>query len=158
MNLFELTSNYQRVLEVAEQLDSETLKDTLDSINEAIDVKVENTAYVIKTLEANVSVIDVEIKRLQSMKSAQSNNVKNLKLYIQQAMEQTGLDKVEGKLIKVAIQNNRPSVLVEREDSLKEYMIEQPMKLDRRSLLEDLKQGVVVAGAELQQTRSIRIR
>lgn len=158
MKLFELTSNYQRVLEVAEQLDSETLKDTLDSINEAIDVKVENTAYVIKTLEANVSVIDVEIKRLQAMKSAQSNNVKNLKLYIQQAMEQTGLDKVEGKLIKVAIQNNPPSVLVEREDSLKEYMIEQPMKLDRRSLLEDLKQGVVVAGAELQQTRSIRIR
>lgn len=158
MNLFELTSNYQRVLEVAEQLDSETLKDTLDSINEAIDVKVENTAYVIKTLEANVSVIDVEIKRLQAMKSAQTNNVKNLKLYIQQAMEQTGLDKVEGKLIKVAIQNNPPSVLVEREDSLKEYMIEQPMKLDRRSLLEDLKQGVVVAGAELQQTRSIRIR
>lgn len=158
MNLFELTSNYQRVLEVAEQLDSETLKDTLDSINEAIDVKVENTAYVIKTLEANVSVIDVEIKRLQSMKSAQSNNVKNLKLYIQQAMEQTGLDKVEGKLIKVAIQNNPPSVNILDESKLAGYLVEQPAKLDKKSILKALKGGIPMQGAELQQTRSIRIK
>lgn len=158
MNLFELTSNYQRVLEVAEQLDSETLKDTLDSINESIELKVENTAYVIKTLEAKAKAYKDEMDRMAKAKKAIDNNVDNMKLYIQQAMEQVGTDLIEGKTIKVTIQGNGPSVLVEREESLKEYMIEQPMKLDRRSLLEDLKQGVVVAGAELQQTRSIRIR
>lgn len=158
MNLFELTSNYQRVLEVAEQLDSETLKDTLDSINEAIDVKVENTAYVIKTLEANVAAIVLEEKRLAAMKSAQMNNTKNLKLYIQESMEKVGLDKVQGKLIKVAIQNNPQSVRVENEEALKEYLVEQAPKLDKKALLADLKNGVEVYGAELQQTRSIRIK
>lgn len=158
MNLYELTENYQQVLEIAEQLDAEALKDTLDAIDEAINIKVENTAYVIKQLDANVAAIDTEIKRLQAMKSAQSNNAKNLKLYIQESMEKVGLDKVQGKLIKVAIQNNPQSVRVDNEEALKEYMVEQPKKLDKRSLLEDLKQGVEVYGAELQQTRSLRIK
>lgn len=158
MKLFELSQNYMQVVEMAEELDEETLKDTLDSINESIELKVENTAYVIKTLEANSKAYKDEMDRMAKSKKAIDNNIKNLKLYIQQTMEQTGRDKIEGKLIKVAIQNNPPSVYVANEETLKEYMVEQPKKLDKRALLDDLKQGVVVAGAELQQTRSVRIK
>lgn len=158
MNLFELTQKYQNVLEIAEQLDEETLKDTLDSIDDAINVKIENTAYVIKSLESNITVIDEEIKRLSAMKSAQTNNIRNLKEYMQNAMESVGLEKVEGKLIKVSIQNNPQSVKIENEEALQNYMVEQPKKLDKRSLMEDLKKGIEVEGAELQQKRSIRIK
>ena len=158
MNLFELTQKYQNVLEIAEQLDEETLKDTLDSIDDAINVKIENTAYVIKSLESNITVIDEEMKRLSAMKSAQTNNIRNLKEYMQNAMEAVGLEKVEGKLIKVSIQNNPQSVKIENEEALQNYMVEQPKKLDKRSLMEDLKKGIEVEGAELQQKRSIRIK
>ena len=158
MNLFKLSQNYMQVIHMAEELDEETLKDTLDSINESIELKVENTAYVIKTLEANANAYKDEMDRMAKSKKTIDNNIKNLKLYMQQAMEQTGMDKIEGKLIKVSIQNNPPSVYVTQEESLKEYMVEQPKKLDKRALLDDLKQGVVVAGAELQQTRSVRIK
>ena len=142
MNLYKLTQNYQNVLEIAEQLDAETLKDTLDSIDEAINDKVENTAYVVKQLDANVAAIDTEIKRLQAMKSAQSNNAKNLKLYIQESMEKVGLDKVQGKLIKVAIQNNPASVVVTDEKKLAKYFVEQPPQLNKTILKEDLKSGI----------------
>lgn len=158
MNLYKLTQNYQNVLEIAEQLDAETLKDTLDSIDEAINDKVENTAYVIKTLEANVDAYASEIKRMQAAKSAMENNAKNLKLYIQESMEKVGLDKVQGNLIKVAIQKNQPSVVVTDEKKLSKYFIEQPPQLNKTILKEDLKNGVKVDGAELQSTRSIRIR
>lgn len=158
MNLYKLTQNYQNVLEIAEQLDAETLKDTLDSIDEAINDKVENTAYVVKQLDANVAAIDTEIKRLQAMKSAQTNNAKNLKLYIQESMEKVGLDNVKGKLIKVAIQNNPASVVVTDEKKLSKYFIEQPTQLNKTILKQDLKNGIEVEGAELQSTRSIRIK
>ena len=159
MNLYKLTQNYQNVLEIAEQLDAETLKDTLDSIDDAINVKIENTAYVIKQLDANVAVIDTEIKRLQAMKSAQTNNAKNLKLYIQESMEKVGLDNVQGNLIKVAIQNNNKSVNVldENKIPLVYFTIQEP-KLNKSAILESLKEGKKINGAELQQTRSIRIR
>lgn len=160
MNLFKLSQNHMAVIRMAEneEMDAETLNDTLDAIEESIELKVENTAYVIKTLEANAKAYKDEMDRMAKSKKTIDNNIKNLKLYMQQAMEQTGMDKIEGKLIKIAIQNNPPSVYVTQEESLKEYMIEQPKKLDRRALLDDLKQGVVVAGAELQQTRSVRIK
>lgn len=159
MKLYELTENYQQVLEIAEQLDAETLKDTLDSINDEIEMKVESTAFVIKTLDSNITTIDTEIKRLSAMKSAQTNNVKNLKLYIQESMEKVGLDKVKGKMIKVAIQNNPPSLKLENETLVpKEYFVIQEPKLDKKRLMKDVKEGLEIEGVELQQTRSIRIR
>lgn len=159
MKLYELTSSYQQVLEIAEQLDAETLKDTLDSINDAVEQKVENTAFVVKQLEANISVIDEEIKRLQAMKGTQTNNVKSLKLYLQESMEKVGLDKVQGKLIKIAIQNNPHSVEVLDENVIpKNYFVEQNPKLDKKAILADLKSGAQVEGVEIKQTRSLRIR
>lgn len=159
MKLFELTQSYQQVLEIAEQLDAETLKDTLDSINDAVEQKVENTAFVVKQLEANISVIDEEIKRLQTMKGTQANNIKSLKLYLQESMEKVGLDKVQGKLIKIAIQNNPQSVEVLNENVIpKNYFVEQKPKLDKKALLADLKGGAQVEGVEIKQSRSLRIR
>ncbi len=158
MKLYELTSSYQQVLEIAEQLDEETLKDTLDSINDAIEKKVENTAFVIKSLEGNIRLIDEEIKRLQAMKATQQNNGKSLKLYIQEAMEQVGLDKVQGELIKVAIQNNPPSVRLDEDFSNNEYLVEVAPKIDKKAILADLKQGKAIQGAEIVQGRSVRIR
>lgn len=159
MKLYELTSSYQQVLEIAEQLDAETLKDTLDAIEDAIETKVENTAFVIKSLEANAKIIDEEIKRLQAMKGTQTNNIKSLKLYLQESMEKVGLDKVQGKLIKIAIQNNPKSVEVLNENVIpKNYFVEQKPKLDKKTILADLKSGAQVEGVEIKQTRSLRIR
>ena len=158
MKLYELTSGYQQVLEIAEQLDAETLKDTLDSIEGAIEDKVENTAFVIRSLESNVKIIDEEIKRLQAMKSAQQNNANSLKTYIQESMEMVGLDKVVGNLIKVTVQNNPPSVRLTDDFKDSRYLVEVEPKVDKRAILDDLKRGVEVPGAELVQGRSIRIR
>lgn len=42
MKLYELTQAYNQVLEMAEDLDAETLQDTLDSIREPIEEKAGN--------------------------------------------------------------------------------------------------------------------
>lgn len=144
---------------MAEHLDEDTLKDTLESIAEPLNTKVENTAYVIKSLENNIDSIDSEIKRLTAMKSTQRNNITRLKTYIQESMETIGEDKIKGELITVSIQNNPQSVNVINDKLISDsFYIEQPKKLDKRSLLQELKNGTVIAGAELQQTRSLRIK
>lgn len=159
MKLYELTENYSQVLELAEQLDAETLRDTLDSIDEAIEIKIENTAKVVRSLEGNVDAIDNEIKRLTDKKSTLNNNIKGIKSYMQESMEQVGKEKVKGHLFNIGIQNNPQSVNVVDEKKIKmDYFVEQPSKLDKKRLLADLKEGKEVEGAELQQTRSLRIR
>lgn len=158
MRLYELTSSYQQVLEIAEQLDAETLTDTLDSIEDAIETKVENTAFVIKSLEGNINLIDDEIKRLQAMKQTQQNNVQSLKEYIQGAMEQVGINKIQGKLIKITIQNNPPSVRLAEDFNDGRYSIELAPRIDKQAILDDLKQGKEIQGAKIVQEKSLRIR
>ena len=52
-NLFELKNSYQQVYDlIAEQEDEQILKDTLSSINDAIEDKADGYVAVIKSLEA----------------------------------------------------------------------------------------------------------
>ena len=87
-NLFELKDNYQQVYDlIAEQEDEQILKDTLASINDAIEEKADGYVAVIKSLEADNNAINEEIKRLRQRKTSNQNGVKRLKESLQEVME-----------------------------------------------------------------------
>ena len=91
-NLFELKDNYQQVYDlIAEQEDEQILKDTLASINDAIEEKADGYVAVIKSLEADNNAIDEEIKRLRQRKTSNQNGVKRLKESLQEVMEHISL-------------------------------------------------------------------
>ena len=157
MNLYTLTENYLRVLELAES--GEDLADTLEAIEDAIEVKAENTAKVIKQLEANADMLANEIKRLSERKTTLESNSRNLKMYLQDQLEKCGKSKIKGEIFTVAIQNNPQSVEVLDEALIPaDYFIQQAPKLDRKELLAHLKAGEEIAGVAIKQTQSLRIR
>ena len=157
--LYELTNQYQQLLELESEIDEQTFIDTLQSIDEAIEDKAENLAKVIKEIESTVSVITNEISRLQSKKQALNNRVANLKTYLQGEMEKVNKTKVKGALFTVNIQNNPPSLKVENTDKIpKGFYIEQEPTLDKKALKEAVKNGEVIEGVALVQTQSVRIR
>ena len=157
MNLYELTQNYLQVLEIAENGDD--LADTLEALEDAIEVKAENTAKVIKQLEANAEMLANESRRLSERKSAIENNVRNLKSYLQEQLEKCGKSKIKGEIFTVAIQNNPQSVEVLDETKIPlEFFIEQAPKLDKKTLLQHLKNEEKIPGVTLKQSQSLRIR
>ena len=159
MKMYELTLAYEKVLEMAEELDDGALRDTLDSITDAIDDKAENIAKVIKQLEADADTFRQEEVRLAKRRRTVDNNVRNLKRYLQESLEQVGTDRVNGKLFTVSIQNNPSSVDILDESKIElDYFDEQPPKLDKKAVLESLKNGIEMEGARIKQTRSVRIR
>ena len=159
MKLYELTENYLQLLEMAEDMDPELIRDTLESIEESIAEKAENTAKLIKSLEADVKAIKEEEKRLADRRKALEKKIENIKDYLQEQLELAGIDKVKRPTITVSIQNNPPSVRVVNEELIpSHFMIPQPPKLDKKGILEKLKNGEKVPGVELAQGRSLRIR
>jgi len=157
MNLYQLTENYLTVLEMAENGDD--LTDTLEALTDAIEDKAENTAKVIKQLEANADMLANEIKRLSERKTTAENNAKQLKVYLQEQLEKCGKSKIKGEIFTVAIQNNPQSVEVLDESKIPAaYFIPQAPKLDRKELLAHLKAGEEIAGVAIKQTQSLRIR
>lgn len=140
-------------------LEPETLKDTLDSIEEAIEVKAENIAKWIRNLEADKKAFEEEEKRFKEKKQAADNRIKSLKLYLEDNMRLTGKTKFKAGFFSFAIQNNPPSVEVFDEALIPEqFLIEQQPKIDRAGIKELLKQGKEVPGATLKQTEGLRIR
>ncbi len=112
MKLYDLTQNYLQLLDMAEQLDEETFQDTLAAIQEPLEEKVENIAKMIRSLEADITAIKDEEKRLADRRKALETKVDNSKEFLKQQLELAGIDKVKRPLITVSIQNNPPSVHV----------------------------------------------
>lgn len=159
MKLYELTESYRQVLEMAEELDDGSLKDTLDSITEDINIKAENIAKVYKELEADADKLDAEAKRLNARKQTVQNNAKNLKAYLADEMAKVGKDKIKGELFNFTIAKNPPSLDIPDETRIpRKYFIKQEPKLDRKAVLAALKSGQKVRGAEIKQNTSLRIR
>lgn len=158
MKLYELTDNYNQVLDMIEE-GAEGLEDTLASIDEAIEQKAENTAKIIKTIEANASVLREEEKRLADRRRALENQVDGMKSFLESELRKAGKDKVKGLILTIAIQKNPPSLNVTDEAKIPtDYFIPQPAKLDRKTLLSYLKEGNSLDGAEIVQGESLRIR
>lgn len=159
-SLFDLSTDYQQLYDlIAEQEDEQILKDTLASINDAIEDKADGYVAVIKTLEGDNKAIDEEIKRLRQRKTSNQNGVKRLKESLQEVMEQTGKEKFKTALNSYSIANNPPSIEVVNENLIpKSYWVERAPKLNKKEILSDIKKGVEIKGAEVVQTRSLRVR
>lgn len=157
MNLYELSLAFQDVQNM--DLDPEVMKDTLDSIEDAIENKAENIAKLIRNLESDVSAYREEEERLKTKRQAAENKVKWLKTYLEDNMKLTGKTKFKSGMFNFSIQKNPASVNITDERILPEdYLIQQPPKVDKTLLKEALKNGVEVPGAELKQTEGLRIR
>ena len=159
-SIYDLTGRYLDVYEqIASGEDSQVYLDTLDAINESIEEKADQYTRVIRTLEGDNEMLTKEIKRLQDRKKSNVNGIKNMKERLQFSMEQTGKLAFKTATNSFGIQRNKPKTDIKDETKIpKEYYNEQPMKLDKQRLLEDLQNGVEVDGVELTQDTSLRIR
>lgn len=158
MRLYDLTHNYRQVLDMIEE-GNEQFLDTLESIDEAIEDKVENYGKVIKSVEAGIDGLKAEEKRLADRRKFMENSVKRMKQNVEEAMIHTGKKKIKGPLFTFAIQKNPPSVEVLDEKHIPQgFWIPQDPKLNKKEIMEELKLGHEVPGVELKQTESLRIR
>lgn len=156
--LYSIQGKYQQLLNLAEQLDPELLKDTLESIDDELETKAENVAFVIKELEGQSLVLETETKRLAERKNTINNNVKRLKQSLFDAMITANKQKIKTNLFTLDIRKNPPSVIVEDESKLLNYLVEQPKKLDKTRLSDDLKKSIEIPGAKIVQTERLQIR
>ena len=159
-NIYELSENYRQVFDaIANGEDDQVYLDTLEAINDSIEDKADNYMRVIKNSEADIEALDKEIKRLQEKKKVLSNGVKRMKESLQGAMERTNKLAFKTTLFSYGIQNNAPSLDNLDIDKIpKKYFVDQEPKLDKKSLLNDLKEGQEINGATMKQTKSLRVR
>lgn len=158
MNLYELSTNYLQIQEMILE-GAEGLEDTLESLNDAIEEKAVGYAKVIKNIEGQVLAIKEEEKRLAERRRSLESNIKRLKENLELSMLDTGKKKIKTNLFTFNIQKNPPSVKILDEEAIpSDYLVKQKPKIDKKAIINDLKNGVEVEGVEIKQGESLRIR
>jgi len=161
MKLYELTSNYQNLLDLMddETIPQEEITKALNGLEGEFDLKAENIAKLIKSMDADVKGLKDEEKRLANRRKALENRCISLKGYLSDSMRAIGRDKIKGSVITLQFQKNAPSVNVTNVDSIpRKYFIKPVPMLQKAELLIALKNGLKVKGAELKQESSLRIK
>lgn len=159
MNLFELNEKY-RELEQRDDLDPETLKDTLDSISDSREVKLDNIANWIENNQADIDFLDKKIKQLQANKKSLVNRTKSLMEYMTTAIDDSGLKELKTENYILKPQNYRASVYISDEKEIPSEFIKFKAveSVDKKSIYELLKNGETVRGAELKPNRKTVIK
>ena len=159
MNLFELNEKYHE-LEQRDDLDPETLKDTLDSINDSREVKLDNIANWIENNQADIDFLDKKIKQLQADKKSLVNRTKSLMEYMTTAIDASGLKelKTENHILKP--RNYRASVYISDEEQVPSQFIKFKAEevIDKKAIYQALRAGETVRGAELKPNRKTVIK
>jgi hypothetical protein len=145
----------QKLVEAFPNADDETILDTLEGLT-ALD---ELIAEIIRS-----ALIDEAFQRglrlrLQDMKERlsrlQTRALKKRELAIE-AMSEVGLRKIEQPDFTASARDGPPSLLVFAEDQIPQtYWVPQPPKLDRQTLLGDLKRGDQIPGTQLSNPKPV---
>ena len=164
MKLYQLTEDYQRLLDAAALTDNEddrmAFQDTLEGIAGEIHQKIIGCAGVVRTLEAHAEMVKAEADRLSKKSKALEANAESLRKYMQGAMDVSGLAKVDGDLFTVSIQQNNPKVLIDAEELIPQVYkrVETVTSISKKEILDALKAGREIPGARMERGKSLRIK
>ena len=157
-NMYALTKAYEEVKLLAEN--GEDVTDTLLSLEGDIEVKAENTNKVIKMFNGYNTSIDEEIKRLTEIKKHNENTVERLRSGIENMMIALNKTELKTAMFSAKWVKNPPKVIIDDEKKVPaKYLTYIPATttINKNALKEDLKNGVELPYAHLEQGQRLKI-
>lgn len=162
-NLYELNQNYNNLLDVLETADNDSLKEMIDialnSVEEDIKTKVDNTVRVLKNFDADIEALKNEEKALVAKRKAIENQKARLQTYLFDFTRATEGKKLKGSIFELSVKKNPPSVVIEDNKYVPvEFITEEVViKVDKTGLKKYLKDNVI-EGCRLEQGESLKIK
>lgn len=97
-SLYNYTQQYRAVADLLweEEVETETVYDTLDAIDEPLKEKAETIGNMIREYQADAKALKEEAKRLKERAEAKEKKADSLLRYVETAMAGAGFDKLEG--------------------------------------------------------------
>lgn len=154
--LYELTELYTNLMDL--DLEDEDVQQALGDIDEKIEVKADNIAKLIKSLEGQKDICKAEEERIYKRRKSIENRIDNLKEYLQKTMIATDKRKFKTDLFSFSIQKNRASLKILDEEKVPEEYVEYDRKVLKDKLKKAITEGLEVDYAELIQTESLRVK
>ena len=107
-NLYELTSDYAMLLEMAEdpEADRELVNDTLEALEGDLEAKLENYSKVVRQMEYDAAAAGAEEKRFRNKRQTIERSIAYMKSRMMESMKITGKKSVKTELFNISIRKN----------------------------------------------------
>ncbi len=160
--LYELTEMYQNIWDLVadEEVDLDTLETALSQVEDNLETKAESMAKLVKGIDGDVTALKEEENRLAKRRKALENKQEGIKQYLEYQLKAMNIDKVKTPLFTVSLQRNPPSVNIIDENLIPEQYKKTvtTTSIVKKDILDALKLGELIEGAEIKQGKSLRIR
>ena len=146
--------------------DGELTEEEYNELGQELAVALQNKSIgiigYIQNKEALIDAVDIQIKRLQELKKAESNSIDKFKQYVKENMEKLGIQKLETEIGKMSITKNPLSVEIQNEDEIPAEFKQEVVttKIDKTAIKNYFKEtGEIVPGARIISDKtSLRIK
>jgi hypothetical protein len=159
-SLFNITARAQQLALALEEGElTPDLENELVINQNDLQIKAENYAYAIKSLEGDVSIIDEEIKRLRALKEAKTNAIERMKEAVENAFKIYGITEVKSPTLKLSLRRSE-SVEVINQDQLPECFVKAKTTYtpDKLAIKDAIKSGLTVEGAVIVENLNLQIK
>ena len=145
----------EKIIQEFPSTDDETIRDTLEGITDLHEMiaAVIRSALVDEALHAGLRSRLDDMKERLCRLELRASKKRQLAL---DAMTEVGLNKLEQPDFTVSARAGSPALVVIAEDKIPEtYWLPQPPKLDRQTILGELKRGTEIPGAEMSNPKPV---
>lgn len=148
--MYEMTEAFAQLSN--SDLDSETIRDTIESLEFDFQEKGVNIVKLTNEWESDVAAIDAEIARLQARKKTIKNRSDSLREYLRTNMQSSGINKIESPLFSVTLSKPSKVVVIDDADLIPDdyVSIKTTVSPDKKKILAALKEGTDVPGVRLE--------
>jgi hypothetical protein len=145
----------ERLLADFPELDKDAVFDTLEGITDLHEMiaAVIRSALVDEALHSGLRFRLEDMKERQARLELRASKKRALALH---AMTEAGLSKLEQPDFTASARAGPPALIVVAEERIPAaYWVPQPPKLDRQSILGELKRGIEIPGAEMSNPKPV---
>lgn len=158
MNLYEINGAVAQLAEMLEEgeIDEQTYADTVASLGGSL--AVEEVLKAIRNKQGDIELFKEEAERFTEKKRKAEASVEGLKRLLMDYLNITNQKKLNTGLFCVSKGSSKSASITDESLIPKEFLIEQPAKIDKKAILVALKSGEEVKGAELKESEFLTIR
>jgi len=161
-NIYQISREFLQLAEALTESGGEILPEveTALAINkEELQTKAINYGYVIKSIDSDISTIDEEIDRLNSLKKAKNNALNRLKNTVIDAMILFDIHKVETPTLKLSLRESKSVEILDEEEIEARFIKTKEVKtVDKAGLKKAIESGELVSGAVLKTNQNLNIK
>lgn len=163
MTLYELTAEQKRLLEIAEdpETDQDIVEETMTDLKTDFSKKLNDYGIVMRELEVEIDALKSEESRLAERRKVVENNRDRMKKAVLRAMIETDQKKVSTPLFKFSVAKSPKKLIVDKDwrDIPMEFLIEQDPKINKDAIKKYLEDGNDADGiAHFEQGENLRIK